>query len=272
MNVALSTAKINLASALENPRDPRLKKKSPTTESSKDEKIGKKHKSNVKTEFEDLPAKKPKTDKSIPSLSYNPSPVTKKERHISSESVDNLERELKRIKSEPVATKKLSVASLLEEKKKVKTKLWSGSLVMPHGQDKRSGFRCNMYYVNGDADDMHSELTFNDLLIGGRIRKPDLWNYLEKVKKNKQIVSVVFKAAAKEETRGYLTILKSFQEKDRYGVVTNNKKVKDMYIVTLDENEPYPSQLLGAGFESGPGIDFVMDGKKHAMLLGIIGK
>ena len=55
-------------------------------------------------------------------------------------------------------------------------------------------------------------------------------------------------------------------------MVTNNKRIKDFYILPVKASDPYPEELLQTGFEGGPGIETygTAAGKKQAMLLGII--
>lgn len=79
----------------------------------------------------------------------------------------------------------------------------------------------------------------------------------------------MFSAANKNEGRNYIDIMKSLQIRERYGVIVNNKKIKDMYIVPIPDSEAYPAELIGTGFEGGPGIEAYTKGRKQKLLLGI---
>ena len=180
----------------------------------------------------------------------------------------------KKLSTKPVETKKLGLlgqkSSSETQKKK---KLWSGNLKLVHdGQETK--FKTNMYYVNGDGDNLNMELLNTDMIIGGRIKKDDVWKYITAIKRSKQVCIVTFHAASKDEAKNYMNIMQHLQNKDRFGVIVNNKKTKDFYIVPISADNPYPKEIdpnFSSGFEGGPGIEFFTKGKGHqSMLLGII--
>lgn len=139
--------------------------------------------------------------------------------------------------------------------------LWVGTLTMID----IATFRISVHGVSGDCESIKHELPA-ELDVVGRIIPDTVWEYIDKIKKNKEILIIRLSAATEEDNDAYYELYKYLYTKKRLGVIkTASRSVKDFYVFPLASHKSLPSVLQsidGQGFESG----------RPDLLLGIIVK
>lgn len=104
----------------------------------------------------------------------------------------------------------------------------------------------------GDCSDLSDQLP-SKLEIVGRISPDTVWEYIGKMKcSNSKIISLVrLTAVDVVEKMPYLALYSYLSSRKRLGVVkSNNKAIKDFYILPLASQTPIPQALLPI---NGPG-------------------
>lgn len=92
--------------------------------------------------------------------------------------------------------------------------------------------------------------------VVGRISPETVWDYIGKMKcSNSKTISLIrLNATNVEEKMPYIALYSYLSSRNRLGVVkSNNKAVKDFYILPLSNQKPIPQALLPL---SGPGNIF----------------
>lgn len=139
--------------------------------------------------------------------------------------------------------------------------LWVGTLTMID----IATFQISVHGVSGDCESIKHELPA-ELDVVGRIIPDTVWEYIDKIKKNKEILIIRLSAATQEDNDAYYELYKYLYTKKRLGVIkTSSRSVKDFYVFPLAAHKSLPSVLQsidGEGFESG----------RPDLLLGIIVK
>ncbi|XP_037045345.1 uncharacterized protein LOC119080875 [Bradysia coprophila] len=143
----------------------------------------------------------------------------------------------------------------------VESALWSGMITMVD----IATFQISVHGVSGNCESVRHELP-TELDIVGRIIPDTVWEYIDKIKKNKEILIVRLSAATEEDNDAYCELYKYLYTKKRLGVIkTTSRVLKDFYIFPLAAHKSIPSVLQpidGPEFESG----------RPDLLLGIIVK
>lgn len=143
----------------------------------------------------------------------------------------------------------------------VESALWMGTITMID----IATFQISVHGVSGDCESIKNELPA-ELDVVGRIIPDTVWEYIDKIKKNKEILIIRLSAATEEDKDAYYELYKYLYTKKRLGVIkTASRSLKDFYVFPLAAHKSLPSVLQsfdGQGFESG----------RPDMLLGIIVK
>ncbi|KAJ6642478.1 Death-inducer obliterator 1 [Pseudolycoriella hygida] len=143
----------------------------------------------------------------------------------------------------------------------VEPALWTGVITMVD----TATFQISVYGVSGDCDSIKNELP-PELDIVGRIIPDTVWEYIEKIKKNKEILIVRLSPATEDDGDAYCVLYKYLYTKKRLGVIkTASRSIKDFYIFPLAAHKSLPSVLQSIhdnDFESG----------RPDLLLGIVVK
>lgn len=143
----------------------------------------------------------------------------------------------------------------------IESALWTGMITMID----LATFQISVHGVSGDCESIRNELP-TELDIVGRIIPDTVWEYIDKIRKNKEILIVRLSAATVEDTDAYCELYKYLHTKKRLGVIkTTSRILKDFYIFPLAAHKSIPSVLQpidGPEFESG----------RPDLLLGIIVK
>lgn len=143
----------------------------------------------------------------------------------------------------------------------VENSLWSGTITMID----IATFQISIHGVSGDCDSIRNELPA-ELDVVGRIIPDTVWEYIDKIKKNKEILLIRLTAATEDDTDAYYELYKYLYTKKRLGVIkTISRSLKDFYVFPLAAHKSLPSVLQsidGQGFENG----------RPDLLLGIIVK
>ncbi len=139
--------------------------------------------------------------------------------------------------------------------------LWTGVITMID----IATFQISVHGMCGDCESIRNDLPA-ELDIVGRITPDTVWEYIDKIKKNKEILIVRLSAATEEDNDAYAELYKYLYTKKRLGVIkTVSRCIKDFYVFPLAAHKSLPSVIQsigGQGFDSG----------RPDMLLGIIVK
>lgn len=139
--------------------------------------------------------------------------------------------------------------------------IWSGNITMIDV----ATFKISAVPFSGDASYIEREFP-TELDIVGRISPDTVWDYLNKVKRSKEILILRFTPRSDDDDSAYQTLLTYLDTRKRLGVIKScSPIIKDFYLLPLAAHKSLPSVLLplhGAGFESG----------RPDLLLGIIVK
>lgn len=139
--------------------------------------------------------------------------------------------------------------------------LWMGTITMID----IATFQISVHGVSGDCESIKNELP-SELDVVGRIIPDTVWEYIDKIKKNKEILIVRLSAATEEDNDAYYVLYKYLYSKKRLGVIkTASRSLKDFYVFPLAAHKSLPSVLQSfdcQGFESG----------RPDLLLGIVVK
>lgn len=143
----------------------------------------------------------------------------------------------------------------------VESALWQGAITMID----IATVSITVHGVSGDCESIKHELPA-ELDVVGRIIPDTVWEYIDKIKKNKEILLIRLSAATEEDNDAYYVLYKYLYTKKRLGVIkTSSRSLKDFYVFPLASHKSLPSVLQsidGQGFESG----------RPDLLLGIIVK
>lgn len=143
----------------------------------------------------------------------------------------------------------------------VESALWAGTITMID----IATFQISVHGVSGDCDSIRNDIP-TELDVVGRITPDTVWEYIDKIKKSKDILLVRLSAATEDDNDAYYVLYKYLYTKKRLGVIkTASRSIKDFYIFPLAAHKSLPSVLQsieGQGFESG----------RPDLLLGIIVK
>lgn len=143
----------------------------------------------------------------------------------------------------------------------VENSLWSGTITMID----IATFQISIHGVSGDCESIRNELP-SELDVVGRITPDTVWEYIDKIKKNKEILIIRLSAATDDDNDAYYELYKYLYTKKRLGVIkTMSRSLKDFYVFPLAAHKSLPTVLQsidGPGFESG----------RPDLLLGIIVK
>jgi hypothetical protein len=89
--------------------------------------------------------------------------------------------------------------------------------------------------------------------VVGRISPDTVWDYINKVKKSKDILVFRLSPAAPIDSEGYMEFFKYFSSRERIGVIGGiESPLKDVYLVPLPKQAPVPKCL--PPFVRGPGL------------------
>lgn len=137
--------------------------------------------------------------------------------------------------------------------------MWNGNITMIDV----ATFKISAIPFSGDC--LYIDRAFpRELDIVGRISPDTVWDYINKVKRSKEIVIVRFAPHSDDDESAYITLLNYLDSRKRLGVIkSTSPAIKDFYILPLASHKSLPSVLLpttGRGFESN----------RPDLLLGII--
>lgn len=137
--------------------------------------------------------------------------------------------------------------------------MWKGNITMIDV----ATFHISAIPFSGDSLYIDREFP-QELDIVGRISPDTVWDYINKVKRSKEIVIVRFAPHSDDDESAYITLLNYLDSRKRLGVIkSTSPAIKDFYILPLASHKSLPSVLLpttGRGFESN----------RPDLLLGII--
>lgn len=88
--------------------------------------------------------------------------------------------------------------------------------------------------------------------IVGRISPQTVWDYIDKMKKTKEIITFRLTPASQKDAHGYMNFFSYLSSRERLGVIGGLcQPLKDVYLIPLDKHHPVPRCLLPF---AGPGL------------------
>lgn len=139
--------------------------------------------------------------------------------------------------------------------------IWSGTINMIDV----ATFQISTIPFSGDSSNIEKDFP-KELDVVGRIIPETVWDYIDKVKRTKEIIMVRFQPHSDEDDIAYNKFLQYLDSRKRLGVIKSSSPVvKDFYILPLLSYKSLPSVLLPI---NGPGLD----SNRADMLVGIIVK